>query len=217
MSVTVSPSPISPSFFMLSAHKSPSNQDPYGSGLHLVGSEKLRKPRWKLDDLPDLTGKVVMVTNPNNKVGKDTAKVNCFLSRPSDPTDNRLNRLSSATMRPFTSLPLTSPRPNKQSPSLKKETGKYPIFLHLDLGDRGNCQSAAQLFLRVSTSNIRSATCQRSFSPCANPSALGRRRSCTQFTIMGSHVSSIRKIHISYACFADSQAHYCSRFKPKEL
>ena len=31
---------------------------------------------------------------------------------------------------------------------LKNETGKNPIFLHLDLGDRGNCQSAAQVFLR---------------------------------------------------------------------
>lgn len=48
--------------------------------LRLAGSEKLRKPRWKLDNLPDLTGKVVMVTNPNNRVGRDTAKV-CLPSR----------------------------------------------------------------------------------------------------------------------------------------
>ena len=52
---------------------SSSSQNP--SGSHLAGLEMLRKPKWKLDNLPDLTGKVVMVTNPNNKVGKDTAKV----------------------------------------------------------------------------------------------------------------------------------------------
>ena len=62
------------------------NRNPSGSGPHLVGSEMLRRPRWKLDDLPDLTGKVVMVTNPNNKVGKDTAKVNSFPSNTSDPS-----------------------------------------------------------------------------------------------------------------------------------
>ncbi|KAF9654333.1 hypothetical protein BDM02DRAFT_3125203 [Thelephora ganbajun] len=91
------------------APESSSSQDP--SGFRLPGSEKLRKPKWKLDSLPDLTGKVVMVTNPNNKVGKDTAKA-----------ENTIT-------------------------DLKKETGKYPIFLHLDLGDKGNCQSAAQVFL----------------------------------------------------------------------
>ena len=67
-----------------------SSQGP--SDFQLAGSEKLRKPRWKLDSLPDLTGKVIMVTNPNNKVGKDTAKV-CipFFSRSNGPTYERTN------------------------------------------------------------------------------------------------------------------------------
>ena len=56
-----------------SAPESSPAQDP--ADFRLGGSEKLRRPRWKLDSLPDLTGKVVMITNPNNKVGKDTAKV----------------------------------------------------------------------------------------------------------------------------------------------
>ena len=68
-----SPSPLPLSPMLPSAPEPSSSQDP--SGFRLAGSEKFRKPRWKLDDLPDLTGKVVMVTNPNNKVGKDTAKV----------------------------------------------------------------------------------------------------------------------------------------------
>ena len=65
---------------MFSALESPSSRYSYGSGFHPVDSERLRKPRWKLDSLPDLTGKVVMVTNPNNKAGKEAAKVECFLS-----------------------------------------------------------------------------------------------------------------------------------------
>ena len=69
-----SPSPLLLLSPMLpSAPEPSSSQD--SSGFCLAGSKKFRKPRWKLDDLPDLTGKVVMVTNPNNKVGKDTAKV----------------------------------------------------------------------------------------------------------------------------------------------
>lgn len=65
-------------FPLLSSMSSPvpepsSSQRP--PDFRLAGSENLRKPRWKLENLPDLTGKVVMVTNPNNRVGKNTAKV----------------------------------------------------------------------------------------------------------------------------------------------
>jgi len=75
-----------------SAPESPSAQDPVG--FPLGGSEKLRKPRWKLDDLPDLTGKVVMVTNPNNKVGRDAAKVPALCLVPTTPLIAESNRLS---------------------------------------------------------------------------------------------------------------------------
>ena len=71
------PSPISS---MSSVVPEPSSSAGDPSRFQLAGSEKLRKPRWKLESLPDLTGKVVMVTNPNNKVGKDTAKVLNLLS-----------------------------------------------------------------------------------------------------------------------------------------
>lgn len=67
------PFPLLPSSMSSPASEPSSTRNP--SGFHLAGSEKLRKPRWKLDSLPDLAGKVVMVTNPNNKIGKDTAKV----------------------------------------------------------------------------------------------------------------------------------------------
>ena len=97
------------------APESSSNRD--ASGFRLGGSEKLRKPRWKLDDLPDLTGKVVMITNPNNKVGKDTAKVLALCLAPMTSLMMCVHRLSCAKMRPFTLLPLISRRPSTPSPS----------------------------------------------------------------------------------------------------
>ncbi|KAF9786976.1 hypothetical protein BJ322DRAFT_1053007 [Thelephora terrestris] len=111
-----------------SAPESSSSQGP--SDFQLAGSEKLRKPRWKLDNLPDLTGKVIMVTNPNNKVGKDTAKALLY--------HNATVYIASSNV----------PKAEGTVAELKKETGKNPIFLHLDLADKGNCLSAAQLFLQ---------------------------------------------------------------------
>lgn len=98
-----------------SAPESSSAQDP--ASFRLGGSEKLRKPRWKLEDLPDLTGKVVMITNPNNKVGRDTAKVPAPCPVPPISLITELYRLSYTTERPFISLPLISPSLSKRSPS----------------------------------------------------------------------------------------------------
>ena len=127
-----------------SAPESSSSQ--YSHVLHLAGSEKLRKPRWKLNNLPDLTGKVVIITNPNNKVGKDTAKV-----RPPARASTTIHDGSGQTLLYHNATVYIAssniPKAESTITDLKKETGKYPIFIHLDLGDRGNCQSAAQVFL----------------------------------------------------------------------
>ena len=128
-----------------SAPESPSAQ--YSADFRLGGSEKLRKPRWKLENLPDLTGKVVMITNPNNKVGKDVAKVPALCPVPTNPPDHGTEQ---ALLQHGATVYIASSNISKAEQTiteLKRETSKYPIFLHLDLGDRGNCQSAAQLFL----------------------------------------------------------------------
>jgi len=49
-------------------------------------------------------------------------------------------------MRPFAS---NIPKPEHTVTELKEETDKNPVFVHLDLGNRGNCESAAKVFLRA--------------------------------------------------------------------
>ncbi|KAI0051997.1 NAD(P)-binding protein [Auriscalpium vulgare] len=87
------------------------------------------KPTWGVDDIPDLTGKVVIVTGGNAGVGKETVKAllqhnaKVYLAARSEE------------------------RAQEAITALKTDTGKEAIFLKLDLADLVQVKAAAEEFL----------------------------------------------------------------------
>ncbi|KAI9434778.1 NAD(P)-binding protein [Lactarius indigo] len=87
------------------------------------------KPTWGVGDIPDLTGKVILVTGGNTGVGKETVKQ--LLVR------NAKVYLAARS----------SQKANEAIAELKNETGKEAIFLQLDLSDIPGVRKSAQEFL----------------------------------------------------------------------
>ncbi|TEB33119.1 NAD(P)-binding protein [Coprinellus micaceus] len=88
------------------------------------------KSTFSVDDIPDLTGKVTIVTGANAGVGKETAKALLnhnakvyFAARSQEKAEQAIQEL-------------------------KTETGKEGIFLKLDLGDLRSVKASAEEFLR---------------------------------------------------------------------
>ncbi|CAA7268672.1 unnamed protein product [Cyclocybe aegerita] len=87
------------------------------------------KTKFKVEDIPDLTGKVVIVTGANTGVGKETAKA--LLAH---------NATVYVAAR-------SKEKADQAIQDLKKQTGKEGIFLKLDLGDLKSIKAAAEEFL----------------------------------------------------------------------
>ncbi|KZV61498.1 NAD(P)-binding protein [Peniophora sp. CONT] len=87
------------------------------------------KPKWTADNMPDLTGKVVIVTGGNTGIGKETVK---------------------ALLQHNAKVYLAARSPDRAAKAiqeLKTETGKEAIFLQLDLSDLPAVRKAAEEFL----------------------------------------------------------------------
>ncbi|KAH9035968.1 NAD(P)-binding protein [Lactarius hengduanensis] len=92
------------------------------------------KPTWTTADVPDQTGKTVIVTGGNGGIGKETARV--LLSKGA--------RVYIATR--------SEEKSQKAIEELKKETGKDSIFfLKLDLADLVSIKAAAEKYISKET------------------------------------------------------------------
>ncbi|KZV86948.1 NAD(P)-binding protein [Exidia glandulosa HHB12029] len=87
------------------------------------------KPQWTVDDIPDLSGKVTIVTGGNSGVGYETCKA--LLSH------NAKVYMASRS----------KSKAEEAIAQLHRETGKSAIFLELDLGSLASVKQAAQTFL----------------------------------------------------------------------
>jgi len=88
------------------------------------------KPTWTANDVPDQTGKTVIITGGNNGIGKETAKA--LLSKGAKVYI--ASRSEEKTQRAIEEL--------------KQETGKHSVFfLKLDLADLVSVKAAAEEFI----------------------------------------------------------------------
>ncbi|RXW24439.1 hypothetical protein EST38_g1427 [Candolleomyces aberdarensis] len=91
------------------------------------------KSTFSVDDIPDLSGKVIIVTGANTGVGKETAKA-------------LLNHNAKVYI-----AARSQEKTEKAIQDLKNETGKEAIFLKLDLASLNAIKAAAEEFLSKET------------------------------------------------------------------
>ncbi|OAX40438.1 NAD(P)-binding protein [Rhizopogon vinicolor AM-OR11-026] len=101
--------------------------------LSLLGQAFPPKSQFSVDDIPDLTGKVTIVTGGNTGIGKETAKA-LLVHNAKVYVAARSQEKVEAAIR-----------------DLKNSTGKEAIFLKLDLGDLKSVKAAAEEYLSKET------------------------------------------------------------------
>jgi len=104
-----------------------------GSILSYINQSYPPKPRWTAEDIPDLTGKVVIVTGGNSGLGKETCKA--LLSK-----NAKVYMASRSKSKADVAIA-----------QLKEETGKEAIFLQLDLTNLAAVKKAVEEFQKQET------------------------------------------------------------------
>ncbi|OJA14188.1 hypothetical protein AZE42_06507 [Rhizopogon vesiculosus] len=101
--------------------------------LSLLGQSFPPKSQFSVDDIPDLTGKVTIVTGGNTGIGKETAKALLVHNAKVYVAARSQEKVEAAIQ------------------DLKNNTGKEAIFLKLDLGDLKSVKAAAEEYLSKET------------------------------------------------------------------
>jgi NAD(P)-dependent dehydrogenase (short-subunit alcohol dehydrogenase family) len=104
-----------------------------GNHLSLLGQSFPSKSNFHVNDIPDLTGKVMIVTGANTGIGKETAKVLL--------THNAKVYVASRSQE----------KAEVAIKDLKDSTGKEALFLKLDLADLKSVKASAEEYLSKET------------------------------------------------------------------
>ncbi|KAG2365091.1 hypothetical protein BDR07DRAFT_1278189 [Suillus spraguei] len=105
----------------------------YQSHLSLLGQAFPPKSNFRVDDIPDLTGKVIIVTGANTGIGKETAKV-----------------LLAHNAKVYIAA-RSQEKAEVAIKDLKNSTGKEAFFLKLDLADLKSVKSSVEEYLSKET------------------------------------------------------------------
>lgn len=104
-----------------------------GNHLSLLGQTFPSKSNFRVDDIPDLTGKVMIVTGANTGIGKETAKA-----------------LLAHNAKVYVAA-RSQEKAEVAIKDLKESTGKEALFLKLDLADLKSVKASAEEYLSKET------------------------------------------------------------------